>query len=86
MKDCPLCKREHKTTWKYEDSICWVARCETDGQWMIVLKRHTMEPTNIEIVHMEMVAKELFGENVKFRKKQGHPEYNHFHWHILEVV
>ena len=81
-KDCPLCKREHKTEWKYEDKIIWIARCETDGQWMVVLKRHTMKANNFELGHMEMMAKEMFGPNIKFRKKPRQI-LDHLHWHIL---
>jgi len=49
---------------------------------MVVLKRHTMKPNNFERVHMEMVAKELFGPNIKFRKKPS-KIFDHLHWHIL---
>lgn len=86
--DCPLCKLaagDIKTKLYYQDKIVIVVDCQTCGpnHPLIVLKRHTMKPNNFERVHMEMVPKEIFGENVKFREKVGHPEWEHLHYHIL---
>jgi len=74
----PLCKLAAgniKTKLYYQDKVVIVVP-------MIVLKRHTMKPNNFELGHMEMVAKELFGPNIKFRKKPRQI-LDHLHWHIL---
>jgi len=84
-KSCPLCKlvASKKTKLYYADKVVMVTNCPTCRTPIIVLKKHAMNANNFEIVHMEMVPKEVFGENIKFRKKQGHPAYDHLHWHIL---
>jgi len=77
-KDCPLCKLATgsvKTKLYYQDKVVIVVP-------MIALKRHTMKPNNFELGHMEMVAKELFGPNIKFRKKPRQI-LDHLHWYIL---
>lgn len=86
-KDCPLCKLAAgnvRTKLYYQDKWVIVVDCLTCGAGypLIVLKEHTMKPNNFEIVHMEMVSKELFGENVKFRKKPRQI-LDHLHRHIL---
>jgi len=86
-KDCPLCKlavgKNIKTKLYYQDKVVIIVNCLTCGMLVVILKRHTMKPNNFERGHMEMVSKEVFSDNIKFRKKQGHPEYDHLHWHIL---
>jgi len=85
---CELCdiyeKRKIKTKLHYEDKKVIVVDCLTCRIPMVVLKRHTMEPNNFELGHMEMVSKELFGPNIKFRKKQRRI-LDHLHWHILNI-
>jgi diadenosine tetraphosphate (Ap4A) HIT family hydrolase len=84
-KDCPLCKLATgniKTKLYYQDKIVIIVNCLTCKIPMIVLKRHTMKPNNFERAHMEMVPKELFGPNIKFRKKPS-KILDHIHWHIL---
>ncbi len=83
--DCPLCKLvagDIKTKLYYQDKVVIAANCPTCGKPIIVLKRHTMKPNNFERVHMEMVPKELFGDTIKFRKKQRQI-LDHLHYHIL---
>lgn len=41
-----------------------------------------MKPNNFELGHMEMVSKEVFGLNIKFRKKPSQI-LDHLHWHII---
>jgi len=87
-KGCPLCKLaagKIKTKLYYQDKLIIIVDCLTCGAGhpLVVLKEHKMKANNFELGHMEMVAKEVFGDNIKFRKKQGHPAYNHLHWHIL---
>jgi len=83
-KDCPLCKivANKKRKLYYQDKLVIVTNCPTCKTPIVVLKRHTMKPNNFELGHMEMVAKELFGKNIKFRKKPRQI-LGHIHWHIL---
>jgi len=84
-KDCPLCKLATgsvKTKLYYQDKVVIIVNCLTCGIPMIVLKRHTMKPNNFELGHMEMVSKEVFGLNIKFRKKPSQI-LDHLHWHII---
>ena len=71
-----------KKTKLYQDKLVMVTNCPTCGTPLIVLKKHTMKANNFELGHMEMVAKELFGKNIKFRKKP-HQILDHLHWYIL---
>jgi len=48
---------------------------------MIVLKRHTMEPTEEELRHLEEVVRRLFGDTARVRKTQRKIP-DHLHWHI----
>lgn len=77
-------REEYRNEALLPEQVVIVVDCLTCGIPMIVLKRHTMKPNNFERVHMEMVAKEIFGENIKFRKQQRQIP-DHLHWHILEV-
>jgi len=81
VSGCELCKRERLTQWFHEDDICWVAICKTCGVPMIVLKRHTMEPTEEELRHLEEVVRRLFGDTARVRKTQRKIP-DHLHWHI----
>jgi len=78
--ECPLCKRERKTVWLYEDEICWVARCSTHrDKWLIVLKAHKVTPSIDEAIHLTQVKEKLFGTEKKFRKANS--ILTHFHIH-----
>ena len=80
---CELCKARRLTEWLYDDEICWMAKCTTCDIWMIVLKRHTMRPTDYEFGHMNKVIKTFFPYNITLRKNQRKIP-DHLHWHILE--
>jgi len=56
MNDCPLCRAEKLTRRYYEDDVCWVADCTTCKVPMIVLKRHTVHPTQNERDHLLLVV------------------------------
>lgn len=78
---CPLCKKEKKTHWYYSDTVCWVADCLTCQIPMIVLVRHSMDPTDFEFRHLPEIVETLF-PGAKLRKKQRVVK-DHLHWHIL---
>jgi len=50
---------------------------------MIVLKRHTMHPTDYELGHMNKVVETFFPYDITLRKQQRRI-LNHLHWHIVE--
>lgn len=50
--DCQLCEAEEITRRYHEDSLCWVADCATCGVPMVVLRRHSTQPTRREVAHM----------------------------------
>lgn len=76
-----LCEMEHKTVWYYQDED--VVVCEKpQGGKMIVLKRHTDEPTEAEHAYMKGVLNSLFGEH-ETKIMMNHVE-DHFHAHITD--
>lgn len=78
---CPLCERGKVSHWYLEDDICWVADCITFGLPMIVLKRHTMDPTDQELNHLKSVVNNLFPS--KGLRKGQRRRADHLHWHIV---
>lgn len=79
MTECPLCKREIKTELKYEDHVCWIAKCASHpDKWLIVLKRHTSVPLVIDLEHMTQLAWKLFPGKA-FRGPAS--ILDHFHLH-----
>lgn len=49
---CQLCQAEELTRRYHEDHICWVADCLTCRVPMVVLRRHSIRPTEVERRHM----------------------------------
>ncbi|MBW2561912.1 MAG: hypothetical protein JRE40_13800 [Deltaproteobacteria bacterium] len=82
MSDCPLCKAERLTEWKYSDDVCWVARCKTHGdKWMVVLRRHAREPTPEEMEHVKRVMDSVLpGRRWRYG---GRSIRDHFHAHEI---
>jgi len=79
MEGCPLCKREPLTKQLYEDDVCWIAYCTSHpSKILIVLKRHTPQPSPEEAEHMYEVAHKLF-PNKQWRYPASLK--NHFHLH-----
>lgn len=79
---CDLCILEKRTKWFYEDKSFVIINCDHCMQPMIVIKRHTMQPTEQRLEKMIKIAHELFGKNIEFRKEQKKIK-SHFHWHII---
>ena len=80
---CPLCKRKKKTELYYE--LIWVASCSTCHVPMVVLKRHTTDPTPFEVAwlesHLRKIGEEVFGKG-KFRiDRKQRLILDHIHYH-----
>lgn len=76
--DCDLCRAEHITEWIYEDKICWVAYCSFHRDTpMVVLRRHSPQPTEAEMEHIRKVKEKLFPD----RRFRGYMKNNKVHWH-----
>jgi len=77
--ECPLCKAEKITKWLCEDEVCWVAYCKSHpDKVIIVLKRHTPQPTPEEAEHIQQVAEKFF-PNKKWRYPKSLPQHFHLH-------
>jgi len=58
---CPLCRREELTKLLYEDPICWVTYCASHpDKILVVLNRHTKDPSEEEISHLWRVIESKF--------------------------
>jgi hypothetical protein len=80
--DCQLCDMEQLTEWYYEDDEVVVAE-KPHGGVMIVLKRHTKEPTEAEHAYMKGLLNGLFGKGHETKVIMAHVE-DHFHAHIVD--
>lgn len=80
--NCLLCKAEHLTKWYYEDKMIYICDCKTCHIPMVVLRRHGVNVTDIEIAYMRGKVREVFGDCVTFRKEQRQIK-DHLHWHII---
>lgn len=58
---CQLCVNEKITPRYYEDHVCWVAICKDCGVPMVVLRRHSVTPTDEEKEHMRRILFRAFG-------------------------
>lgn len=82
---CPLCdlylKREIVTRLWYEDEKVIVVNCKSHpDKRMIVLKRHTADPTPSEDAYMRGIMEQLF-PGIQLRG----PRSIFGHWHLHEV-
>ena len=77
---CDLCTLEKRTKWYYDDDEFVIIDCKTCNIPMMVTKQHIMEPSPILLESMIKTAKNLFGEDITFRKKQRKIK-SHWHWH-----
>jgi hypothetical protein len=80
--ECLFCpKPEQLTTWYHEDDTCIVLDNITGG-YLVVLKRHTTNPTDEEYELMSRVVTDLFGDHELF-VSLAHVKH-HWHGHIKE--
>lgn len=86
MNDCPLCIRERKTKWLYENHHLSIFYCDTCHVPLVVCNRHTMLPTEQELKRMEEKAdcwgKEIYGEGRFYIDQNQRKIKDHLHWHI----
>lgn len=84
---CPLCALEKRTRWYYENRILVVLDCDTCKVPMVVLRRHTIEPTLGEQVAMQTalanVADEVFGPGNWITRTKQRKIKGHVHWHAV---
>jgi len=79
---CPLCTLERKTKWLYEDKTVVVLMCETCGVPMMVLRRHTENPTATEMLCMERIREKRFPD-YRWRDIGMRRIREHYHWHLV---
>lgn len=73
---CELC---HVADFIWEDEMCGACYCKSHpDKGMVVLKRHTAEPTAQELEHIKTVAQKLW-PGLAFRGPKT--ILDHFHWH-----
>lgn len=78
--NCLFCpKPEKQTTWWYEDDVCLAIENISGGSPLMILKRHTTEPTEDEIAHIEAVMQKLF-DTQDYDVIMAHVK-NHWHCH-----
>jgi len=81
-EECLFCpKPEQLTRWYHEDEQCIVLDNITGG-YLVVLKRHTVHPTDDELTHIEKIVTELFGDHQIFTSL-AHVKH-HWHGHIKD--
>jgi len=84
-KECELCKLIEGniiTKKYYEDDIIIIVSCEHCNVPLLVLKRHTMQPTKNELSHMNRLMINRFPDRY-VRKKQRSIQ-DHLHWHLIK--
>lgn len=83
--NCPLCIAEPRTPRLHEDAIVWAALCSSCHVPMVVLKRHTDQPTRAERHHMHTVMIELGAAHWKQapwlidEENKSIPDHAHMH-------
>ncbi|AGM11444.1 hypothetical protein M199_gp222 [Halogranum tailed virus 1] len=79
---CAFCpKPDKKTRWFHEDDTCLLIN-KPNGEPMVVLKRHTTEPTDEEREHIKEIVSAICGEHT-LREIMAHVP-NHYHVHVVE--
>jgi len=87
--DCELCQLINGNTITkkyYSNFLITVVKCKTCRVPMIVLNRHSMRPTSVELTKMITksveIGDEVFGEG-KYRVDRNQRYIkDHSHWHI----
>ena len=86
---CELCRlvKGNITTKKYYSNfLITVVDCKTCGVPMVVLNRHSLNPTNVELAKMITkaveIGDEMLGEGKYMVDKNQRCIKNHLHWHI----
>lgn len=85
-KTCPLCIRERKTKWLFDNHQISIFYCDHCNVPLVVLNRHTMIPTKQELAYMKTKAnsygKRIYGEGRFHIDRKQRKIKSHIHWHI----
>ncbi len=85
---CELCNLEQRTKWYYEDDYFIVCDCSTCNVPMIVLKRHSLELNQEELIDLMVVisgVRIVEGLDIKLKGKLDQNRRkvpDHWHAHI----
>ena len=89
MAECELCKLEKCTHWYLATTTVTVLDCKTCHRPMVVLQRHTMEPTPIEEAKMVQaltaVADLVYGPEKWYIRKKQRKIHDHLHYHAVKI-
>ena len=80
--DCAFCPKPEKRTEWYEETDEAILMEKLGGGPMVVLKRHTTDPTKDELDHCKELASRHF-ENPEFRVLMA-VVTDHWHAHVLK--
>lgn len=82
---CDLCELKHITQWYMKTPTVVVLDCKDCHKPMVVLRRHTMDPTfddkAIMLNSLAHVANHLYGKNKWKLRKEQRKIKDHLHWH-----
>lgn len=80
--DCAFCPKPEKRTKWYEETENAILMEKLGGGPMVVLKRHTTEPTSEELEHCKELASRYF-DDPEFRVLMN-VVTEHWHGHVVE--
>ncbi|GAH31284.1 unnamed protein product [marine sediment metagenome] len=87
--DCELCQLINGNTITkkyYSNLLITVVECKTCRVPMLVLNRHSMRPTNVELAKIITksgeIGNEVFGEGEYIVDRDQRCIKDHLHWHI----
>jgi len=86
MALCPLCNLASALSEKlyYEDRKVIAIECPVCSKPVIIAKEHKTNLSEQEAKDLLLIAKEVFGDNVKLsRVVLRHAEWEHEHWHVI---
>lgn len=78
-KNCPLCKIKKSEELLYDDDLIYVCHCiNHPDKVIVVIKRHSDQPTKNEILAFAEVKSKLFRDGT-FRGPKNNK--GHWYWH-----
>lgn len=87
--DCELCKLVDGnivTKKYYSNFLITVVDCKTCHTPIVVLNRHSLNPTNVELAEMITkaveIGEEMFGKENYVADRKQRCIKDHLHWHI----
>ncbi|HVA74112.1 MAG TPA: hypothetical protein VNF71_06065 [Acidimicrobiales bacterium] len=81
---CELCEAARRTTWFYEDEVCWIAECEICCVPMVVWRNHGTAPPPDAMSHMQdrlarVAAEQLTAGHYVDDNMRNIPDHYHAH-------